>query len=98
MDGEVTLLREVAAELRAVSRLVGDDHGPLSHGLNLARSRETWKGRFAEGFTAELQTHQSNLHRAADRLERLAVWLERVAADREFATGMSTPSFLPETR
>ena len=98
MDGEVNLLREVAAELRAVARLVGDDHGPLSYGLRLARSHDTWKGRFAEGFADELHTHQSNLHDAEERFERLAVWLERVASDREGAMRMSTSSVLPETR
>ncbi len=98
MDPDVRLLREVAAELRAVAGLVADRHGALPLAIRMAGDQATWQGRFAEGFANELRMHQGNLHNAQDGLVRLGSWLERVASEREAAMRMGPHPILPETR
>ena len=98
MDGDVTLLREVAGELRTVASLVVDRNGALPLAIRLADDHATWQGRFAEGFAGELRMHQGNLHRAGEGLLNLASWLERVAAEREATQRMAVPPALPEAR
>ena len=96
MDSEVTLLREVASELRAVASLIVDRHGALPVAIRLANDPATWQGRFAEGFAEELRTHQGNLHRVEDGLTKLAWWLERVADERQTAQRMALPPGMPD--
>ena len=81
---EETVLREAAAELRAVGKLVGEQNGPLSRPIAWA-GPESWRGPFAEGFQAALHGHERGLQVAGESLLRVANWLDQVADERAAA-------------
>jgi len=81
---EVAVLREAAAEVRAVGKLVGEQNGPVSRPIAWA-GPETWRGPFAEGFLAALHGHERGLQGAGESLLRVAGWLEQVADERAAA-------------